>query len=75
MDGTGVPCIARCVFNHWTTREALGNVLIALYGGTHLIFTITQEVNFIAIYLHFASQVVLVVENLPADTRRHWLDP
>jgi len=67
-DGTGVPCIARWILIHWTTREALGKVLIALYGGTHLIFAITQEVTFIAFCFHFASQVVLVVENLPADT-------
>ena len=67
-DGTRVPCIARWILNHWTTREAVGNVLIALCGGTHLIFTITQKVNFIAFYFHFASQVVLVVENLPEDT-------
>ena len=67
-DGTRVPCIARWILNHWTTREAVGNVLIALCGGTPLIFTITQKVNFIAFYFHFASQVVLVVENLPEDT-------
>ena len=65
--GTGVPCIARWILIHWTTREALGNVLIALYGGTHLIFAITQEATFIAFCFHFASQVVLAVENLPAD--------
>ena len=26
-DGTGVPCIARWISNHWTIREALGSVL------------------------------------------------
>ena len=57
-DGTRVPCIARWILNHWTTREAVGNVLIALCGGTHLIFTITQKVNFIAFYFHFASFLI-----------------
>ena len=26
-DCTGVPCIAKCFLNHWTTREALHNIL------------------------------------------------